>query len=570
MSKKLTGSQMLIESLALEGVKVIFGYPGGAVLHIYDEIYKQTHFRHILTRHEQAAIHAADGYARASGEVGVAIITSGPGFTNAITGIATAYMDSIPLVVISGQVPITQIGTDAFQEIDAVGISRPCTKHNYLVKDIKELPRILKEAFYIARTGRPGPVLIDLPKDISGTLGEFVYPDSITLRTYKPTTKGNARQIAKLTQALHTAKKPLFYLGGGAVLSDASELLRTLVAQTQIPAVETLMARGVLGYDNPFLLGMVGMHGTYAANIAMSECDLLIGIGVRFDDRVTGRLSVFAKNAKIAHIDIDPSSIGKIVDVDFPIVGDVKNVLEELIATLQSYDTTKIESWKEKLALCAQENPLLYEDSDEVIKPQWIIQKLGEILGERALIATDVGQHQMWAAQFYPFSFPRQFLTSGGLGTMGFGLPAAMGAYCAMREGGLTPRYVLNISGDGSILMNIQELMTCVESKIPVINIILNNNYLGMVRQWQTFFYDNRFSHTDLSLQPDFIKLIESFGGYGVLVKDKADFAKALQDCIDSQKVCFLEVIIDRYEDVLPMVPVGGALNEMILFKKAK
>ncbi|WP_394954162.1 acetolactate synthase large subunit [uncultured Helicobacter sp.] len=570
MSKKLTGSQMLIEALALEGVKVIFGYPGGAVLHVYDEIYKQTYFRHILTRHEQAAIHAADGYARASGEVGVAIITSGPGFTNAITGIATAYMDSIPLVVISGQVPITQIGTDAFQEIDAVGISRPCTKHNYLVKDIKELPRILKEAFYIARTGRPGPVLIDLPKDISGTLGEFVYPDSITLRTYKPTTKGNARQITKLVQAIHNAKKPLFYLGGGAVLSDASSLVRTLVAKTQIPSVETLMARGILGYDNPFLLGMVGMHGTYAANIAMSECDLLIGIGVRFDDRVTGRLSAFAKNAKIAHIDIDPSSIGKIVDVDFPIVGDVKNVLEELIATLQSYDTTKIESWKEKLALCAQENPLLYEDSDGVIKPQWAIQKLGEILGDKAIIATDVGQHQMWVAQFYPFSFPRQFLTSGGLGTMGYGLPAAMGAYCAMRERGLTPRYILNISGDGSILMNIQELMTCVESKIPVINIILNNNYLGMVRQWQTFFYDNRFSHTDLSLQPDFIKLIESFGGYGVLVKDKADFAKALQDCIDSQKVCFLEVMIDRYEDVLPMVPVGGALNEMILFKKAK
>ena len=354
------------------------------------------------------------------------------------------------------------------------------------------------------------------------------------------------------------------------MLSDASSLVRTLVAKTQIPSVETLMARGILGYDNPFLLGMVGMHGTYAANIAMSECDLLIGIGVRFDDRVTGRLSAFAKNAKIAHIDIDPSSIGKIVDVDFPIVGDVKNVLEELIATLQSYDTTKIESWKEKLALCAQENPLLYEDSDEVIKPQWAIQKLGEILGDKAIIATDVGQHQMWVAQFYPFSFPRQFLTSGGLGTMGYGLPAAMGAYCAMRERGLTPRYILNISGDGSILMNIQELMTCVESKIPVINIILNNNYLGMVRQWQTFFYDNRFSHTDLSLQPDFIKLIESFGGYGVLVKDKADFAKALQDCIDSQKVCFLEVIIDRYEDVLPMVPVGGALNEMILFKKAK
>ena len=570
MSKKLTGSQMLIEALAIEGVKVIFGYPGGAVLHIYDEIYKQTYFRHILTRHEQAAVHAADGYARASGDVGVAIITSGPGFTNAITGIATAYMDSIPLVVISGQVPITQIGTDAFQEIDAVGISRPCTKHNYLVKDIKELPRILKEAFYIARTGRPGPVLIDIPKDISGTLGEFEYPETISLRTYKPTTKGNSRQITKLIQAIHNAKRPLFYIGGGTILSNASSLVRTLVNKTQIPAVETLMARGSLGDDNPFLLGMVGMHGTYAANIAMSECDLLIGIGVRFDDRVTGKLSAFAKHAKIAHIDIDPSSIGKLVDVDFPIVGDVKNVLEECIATLDLYNTTKIEAWKEKLSLCARENPLIYEDSDEVIKPQWIIQQLGELLGEKAILTTDVGQHQMWAAQFYPFSFPRQFLTSGGLGTMGYGLPAAMGAYCAMLEKNLSPKYIINISGDGSILMNIQELMTCVEVDIPVINIILNNNYLGMVRQWQTFFYDNRFSHTDLSLQPDFVKLIESFGGYGVVVKDKKDFPKALQQCIDSQKVCFLEVLIDRFEDVLPMVPAGGALNEMILFKKAK
>lgn len=569
--KKLTGSQMLIEALALENVKVVFGYPGGAVLHIYDEIYKQKYFRHILVRHEQAALHAADGYARASGEVGVAIITSGPGFTNAITGIATAYMDSIPLVVISGQVPISQIGTDAFQEIDAVGISRPCTKHNYLVKDIKELPRILKEAFYIARSGRPGPVLIDLPKDISGIAGDFDYPDSINLRTYKPTMKGNAKQIDKLTQAIMSAKKPLFYIGGGAVLSGASDEVRALVEQTQIPSVETLMARGVLGSENPLLLGMVGMHGNFAANIAMSECDLLICLGARFDDRVTGKLSVFCKNAKIAHVDIDPSSIGKIVEIDYPIVGDLKSVAKELRQKLEGYDSTKINAWNERLNLCAQENPLCYEDSNEVIKPQWVIETLGKEFGARAIITTDVGQHQMWAAQFYPFSFARQFLTSGGLGTMGYGLPASLGALCALQEkvGAKTPaQCVINITGDGSILMNIQELMTCVESQLPVINIILNNNYLGMVRQWQTFFYDNRFSHTDLSLQPDFIKLIESFGGVGRRVERKEEFLDALKECVDSQKVCFIEVLVDRYEDVLPMVPNGAALHEMIVHKK--
>ncbi|WP_066389413.1 acetolactate synthase large subunit [Helicobacter himalayensis] len=569
--KKLTGSQMLIEALALENVKVVFGYPGGAVLHIYDEIYKQKYFRHILVRHEQAALHAADGYARASGEVGVAIITSGPGFTNAITGIATAYMDSIPLVVISGQVPISQIGTDAFQEIDAVGISRPCTKHNYLVKDIKELPRILKEAFYIARSGRPGPVLIDLPKDISGISGDFDYPDSINLRTYKPTMKGNAKQIDKLTQAIMSAKKPLFYIGGGAVLSGASDEVRALVEQTQIPSVETLMARGVLGNENPLLLGMVGMHGNFVANIAMSECDLLICLGARFDDRVTGKLSVFCKNAKIAHVDIDPSSIGKIVEIDYPIVGDLKSVAKELRQKLEGYDGVKINAWNEHLNLCAQENPLCYEDSDKVIKPQWVIETLGKEFGKRAIIATDVGQHQMWAAQFYPFSFARQFLTSGGLGTMGYGLPASLGALCALQEkvGAKTPaQCVINITGDGSILMNIQELMTCVESKLPVINIILNNNYLGMVRQWQTFFYDNRFAHTDLSSQPDFIKLIESFGGMGRRVEKKEEFLDVLKECVDSQKVCFIEVLVDRYEDVLPMVPNGAALHEMIVYKK--
>lgn len=566
---------MLIQALALENVKVVFGYPGGAVLHIYDEIYKQKYFRHILVRHEQAALHAADGYARASGEVGVAIITSGPGFTNALTGIATAYMDSIPLVVISGQVPTTQIGTDAFQEIDAVGISRPCTKHNYLVKNIKELPRILKEAFYIARSGRPGPVLIDLPKDISGTLGEFHYPESITLRTYKPTTKGNPKQIAKLKNAITNAKKPLFYIGGGAILGNASSVVRELVNRTKIPSVETLMARGCLEYNNSMLLGMVGMHGSYTANIAMSECDLLICLGARFDDRVTGRLSAFAKNASIAHIDIDPSSIGKIVEIDYPIVGDIKNVAQELLEQLQDYDSQKINAWNERLNLLQRENPLIYEDKDDVIKPQWIIETLGKELGQDAFIATDVGQHQMWAAQFYPFSFERQFITSGGLGTMGYGLPASFGVITALQELDWSkkphkPKFVVNITGDGSILMNIQELITCIEFDLPVINIILNNNYLGMVRQWQTFFYDNRFSHTDLSLQPDFVKLIESFGGYGIQVKDKKKFPQALKKCIDSKKVCFLEVLIDRYEDVLPMVPNGAALNEMIVFKRSK
>ncbi|WP_300859984.1 acetolactate synthase large subunit [uncultured Helicobacter sp.] len=562
---QLTGAQMVIEALHLEGVKVIFGYPGGAVLHIYDEIYKQQYFNHILARHEQGAVHAADGYARSSGEVGVAIITSGPGFTNAITGIATAYTDSIPLVVISGQVPITQIGTDAFQEIDAVGISRPCTKHNFLVRNITELPRILKEAFYIAKSGRQGPVLVDIPKDITGTLGEFTYPNSITLQSYKPTIKGNPRQIKKLCEALICAKKPLLYIGGGAILSNAGEDVRELAHRTGIPCVETLLARGVLAHNDENLLGMLGMHGSYAANMAVSECDLLVCLGARFDDRVTGRLSDFAKGAKIAHIDIDPSSIGKIVSVDFPIVGDLKHILADMMIELSTYNSEHIAEWKAYLYTLAKQNPLTYTDSTDSIKPQWVVQKIGEMLGDKAIITTDVGQHQMWAAQFYPFSFPRQFLTSGGLGTMGYGLPAALGAKLARED-----KHIINITGDGSILMNIQELMTCVEYNIPLVSVILNNNYLGMVRQWQSFFYDNRFSHVDLSMQPDFIKLIESFGGVGFRVECKETFENALKQALAAKKVAFIEVIVDRHEDVLPMVPTGGALHEMILHKKQK
>ncbi len=558
---QLNGSEMIIHALKNEGVKVVFGYPGGAALNIYDEIYKQNFFEHILTRHEQAAIHAADGYARASGEVGVAIVTSGPGFTNAVTGIATAYMDSIPLVIISGQVPTTLIGTDAFQEIDAVGISRPCTKHNFLVKSIEELPRILKEAFYIARSGRPGPVHIDLPKDISATIGEFNYPNEIKLQTYKPTYKGNPRQIKKVAQAILESKKPLLYIGGGCVASKSSNLIREFCEITHIPVVETLMARGIMPYNHPDLLGMVGMHGSYVANMAMSETDLIIALGARFDDRVTGKLSEFAKYAQIVHIDIDPSSISKIVDVTYPIVGDVSSVLEELLGLIKNdFEVKNILPWKETLERYNKLHPLSYEDSQEVLKPQWIIKKVGEILGNEALISTDVGQHQMWAAQFYPFNFPRQFITSGGLGTMGFGLPAAMGAKKAFPK-----KVSINITGDGSILMNIQELMTCSVYNIPVINIILNNNYLGMVRQWQTFFYENRYSNTNLEIQPDFIKLAESFGGVGFMVNTKDEFVESLNKAINSNKSALLDVRIDRYENVLPMVPTGGALFNMML-----
>lgn len=560
ITNKMIGAKMIMEAFKEEGVEIVFGYPGGAVLFIYDEIYKQNYFKHVLTRHEQGALHAADGYARASGKVGVAIITSGPGFTNAVTGIATAYTDSIPLVVISGQVPITQIGTDAFQEIDAVGISRPCTKHNYLVKNIKELPRILKEAFYIAKSGRPGPVLIDLPKDISNTIGEFSYPKTIELQTYKPTIKGNSRQILKLKDAICQAKKPLFYIGGGAVIANASNEIRRLIKITNIPAVETLMARGVCGDSNDLFLGMAGMHGSYASNMAISECDLLISLGARFDDRITGKLSEFAKHAKIAHVDVDPSSIGKIVNASYPIVGDLKNVCEELLNTLSDYDNTKTKKWLGTLESYKAKHSFHYKDLNDVLKPQWVIETISQMTNGDAIISTDVGQHQMWTAQFYKFSNPREFITSGGLGTMGFGLPAAIGAKIAQEK-----KYSINISGDGSIMMNIQELMTCIEQNIPVINVVLNNNYLGMVRQWQTFFYDERYSSVDLTYQPDFVKLIESFGGVGFIVHTKEEFKAAFQEAMKLNKVSLLDVKIDRMESVFPMVPSGEALYNMIL-----
>ena len=565
MIKGISGSRMVMEALREEGVDTVFGYPGGAALNIYDETYKQSYFRHVLTRHEQAAVHGADGYARASGKVGVAFVTSGPGFTNAVTGLATAYSDSIPLILISGQVPTSLIGTDAFQEIDAVGISRPCVKHNYLVRSIEELPRILKEAFYIARSGRPGPVHVDIPKDITAAIGDFDYPAQIKMPTYKPTYKGNAKQIKKALEVIAEAKRPLLYLGGGVLAANASELVRKFSAKTGIPAVETLMGLGVLAHEDKNLLSMVGMHGSYAANMAMSETDLIIALGVRFDDRVTGKLSEFAKHAKIIHVDIDPSSISKIVNAHFPIVGDLNFVLEEMLEKVTVNEQNLI-SWREILARYDALNPLDYKDSDEVLKPQWVVRETAKILkqsGKDALIATDVGQHQMWVAQFYPFDRPRQLITSGGQGTMGYGLPAAVGAKIAKPED-----IVVNFTGDGSILMNIQELMTATEIDKPVINIILNNNFLGMVRQWQTFFYGERYSSTDLSLQPDFVKIAEGFGAVGFVCRTKDEFHSALKEAIACGKSAMLDVRVDRFEDVLPMVPAGAAIYNMILKSK--
>ena len=562
--KELNGSQMIMEALHEEGVEVVFGYPGGAALNIYDETYKQKYFKHILVRHEQAATHAADGYARVSGKVGVALVTSGPGFTNALTGLATAYSDSIPIVLISGQVPTFMIGTDAFQEIDAVGMSRPCVKHNFLVKSIEELPRIIKEAFYIARSGRPGPVHIDIPKDITSKTGVFNYPEEISIPTYKPTLKGNAKQIKKAAEAVSACKRPLLYIGGGAVASNASDLIRKFARKTGIPAVETLMALGVMDANDELNLGMCGMHGSYASNMALSECDLLIALGARFCDRVTGRTSEFAKNAKIIHVDIDPSSISKIINAHFPIVGDLANVLEELIPKVEA-KPERFSEWREILANYGKLNPTFYDDSDEVLKPQWVVEQTAKIAGKDAVISTDVGQHQMWVAQFYPFNRPRQLITSGGLGTMGYGLPAALGAKAANPK-----NLVVNFTGDGSILMNIQELMTTFESSLPVVNIVLNNRFLGMVRQWQTFFYGERYSSTDLSLEPDFVKIAQGFGGVGYVCATKEEFNAALKDAIKSGKTAIIDVRVDRFEDVLPMVPAGAAIYNMMLKGKQK
>lgn len=564
IEKQLTGSQIVIEALHRENTEVVFGYPGGAIMNVYDEIYKQDHFQHILTKHEQAAVHAADSYARSTGKVGVAIVTSGPGFTNAVTGIATAYTDSIPMVVISGQVPTQVIGTDAFQEIDAVGISRSCTKHNFLVNDVKDLTRVMKLAFYLARSGRPGPVHIDLPKDVSANLADFNYEQEFDLPTYKPTTKGNVRQIKAALQHISVAKRPLLYVGGGAVLSNCYEEIREFAHQTKIPVVETLMARGVMRSDDEYLFGMLGMHGEYAANMAMSQTDMIICLGARFDDRVTGRLDVFAKKAHVVHVDIDPASIAKIVKPNYPIVGDLGIVMKQILEHTKDFDFNDYSDWHNTLKKYRKKHPLRFEENenDDRVKPQWVIKRTGELLGDKALVSTDVGQHQMWTAQFYPFNYPRQFMTSGGLGTMGVGLPYAMGVKRAHPD-----KISVNFTGDGSIMMNIQEIITCTQYNLPHINIILNNNYLGMVRQWQTRFYEDRLAETVLDTQADFKMLCESMGGVGYRVTTKDEFDKALEDAVASNKTAMIEVIVDRREEVLPMVPNGHALNEMLLLE---
>ena len=559
----MTGAQIVTEAIAKENVEVVFGYPRGAIMNVYDEIYKQNNFQHILTKHEQAAVHAADAYARSTGEVGVAIVTSGPGFTNAVTGLATAYTDSIPMVVISGQVPTAVIGTDAFQEIDAVGISRPCTKHNFLVNDVKDLTRVLKIAFHIAKSGRPGPVHIDIPKDVTANLAEFDYTQEFDLPTYKPTTKGNVRQIKNALEHIAKSQRPLLYIGGGAVASNCYEDIRKFAHMANIPVVETLMARGIMRSDDELLFGMLGMHGEYAANMAMSETDMIICLGARFDDRVTGRLDVFAKKAHVVHVDIDPASIGKIVKPNYPIVGDLGIVMGQLLKYAKEFTFNDYTSWIDNLKAYQEEHPLEYFEDTNSLKPQWVIARTGELLGDSALISTDVGQHQMWTAQFYPFNYPRQFMTSGGLGTMGVGLPYAMGVKRANPD-----KISVNFTGDGSIMMNIQEIITCTQYNLPHINIILNNNYLGMVRQWQTRFYEDRLSETILETQANFQMLCESMGGVGYKVHTKEEFDQALKDAVASNKTAIIEVIVERREEVLPMVPNGHALDEMLLLKK--
>ncbi len=550
----MTGSQILIESLKKQGVEVIFGYPGGQVLPLFDKLYDAP-FKFILTRHEQAAAHAADGYSRATGKVGVCIATSGPGATNLITGIANAYMDSIPMIAITGQVKSWLIGNDAFQEADVTGITRPITKHNYLVKDIKDLSRIVAEAFYIASSGRPGPVLIDIPTDIQQAEHEFIWPDTIEMRSYKPTLFGHPGQIKKAVKAIVSAKKPIIYAGGGVITAGGHNELREFAEKINSPVTLTLMGLGAFPGDHPLFLGMLGMHGTAYANYATMNADLIIAVGARFDDRVTGKLATFAKNAKIIHIDVDPSSISKNVAVDIPIVGDAKNVLGQILEEIKKTPDTAewiktVEAWRKK-------HPLTYQYKGK-INPQYVIEQIAEVTQGDAIIATEVGQHQMWAAQWYKVLHPRSFISSGGLGTMGFGFPAAMGA-----KMGCPDKTVFDIAGDGSIQMNIQELATCVCNKIPVKVAILNNGYLGMVRQWQELFYKHRYSHTCM-FNPDFVKVAEAYGGVGIRVTKKEDVKPAIEKAIATDNVVFLDFHVEPEENVFPMVPAGESIDKMI------
>lgn len=561
---ELTGAQILLESLKKEGVDVLFGYPGGAVIDIYDELPRHPELKHVLVRHEQGAVHAADGYARASGKVGCCLVTSGPGATNTVTGIATAYCDSIPLVVFTGQVPTQLIGNDAFQEVDIVGITRPCTKHNFLVKDVRNLAKTIRQAFYLARSGRPGPVLVDLPKDIMQARTEFVWPEDIFMRSYNPTYKPNLNQLRRTAEELAKARKPIILAGGGVIMANASEVLCELAHELNIPVATTLMGLGAFPANGDLWLGMVGMHGTYAANMSINHADLLVCVGARFDDRVTGRLQDFASHARIVHIDIDPTSIRKNVEVDVPVVGDCRQALEGILeicrAKMADTDWSGMHAdWLETVHEWKANHPLAYNKNGH-IKPQQVIETMYSITKGDAIIATEVGQNQMWAAQFYTFTKPRTLLTSGGLGTMGYGLPAAIGAQFAFPD-----KLVINVAGDGSIQMNIQELATVVQNKIPVKVVILNNGHLGMVRQWQELFYNRNYSHTNMEAQPDFVKLAEAYGAEGYRISKPEELEDVLRKALTSPNPAFIDVMVEREENVYPMVPAGAALDEMLL-----
>ena len=563
---EMIGAEMLVRALHAEGVEYVWGYPGGSVLYIYDEIFKQDKFEHILVRHEQAAVHAADGYARATGKVGVALVTSGPGVTNAVTGIATAYTDSIPLVIISGNVPTHAIGEDAFQEADTVGITRPVVKHNFLVKDVRDLPLVLKKAFHIAQTGRPGPVLIDIPKDVSAAKAPFNYPETLEMRSYNPVVKGHSGQIRKAVSLLQEAERPYIYTGGGVILADAAPQLKEFADLLGYPVTNTLMGLGGFPGTSPQFLGMLGMHGTYEANMAMQHCDVLIAIGARFDDRVIGNTEHFASHPrKIIHIDIDPSVISKRVKVDVPIVGNLKEVLQEMTAQLKAggprKNEAKVAAWWAQINEWRKKDCLKYDEQSQIVKPQYVVEKLWELTGGDAFICSDVGQHQMWAAQFYKFDKPRRWINSGGLGTMGVGLPYAMGIKKAFPE-----QDVFTITGEGSIQMCIQELSTCKQYNTPVKIVSLNNRYLGMVRQWQELTYNKRYSSSYMDSLPDFVKLAEAFGHVGMRIEKKSDVEGALKEAIRlKDRTVFMDFQTDPEENVWPMVQAGKGITEMLL-----
>ncbi len=562
---ELTGADIVIECLKAEGVEYVFGYPGGAVLHIYDAFYKQDAVKHILVRHEQGATHAADGYARSTGKPGVVLVTSGPGATNAVTGIATAYMDSIPMIVITGQVPKHLIGNDAFQEVDSVGITRPIVKHNFLVKDVKDLATTFKKAFYVATTGRPGPVVIDIPKDVTAEKAEFHYPAEISMRSYNPTVKGHKGQIRRAVDLILSAEKPMIYTGGGVILGDGSEQLVKFAKMLGYPVTNTLMGLGAYPASDRQFVGMLGMHGTYEANMGMHNCDVLIAIGARFDDRVTGNLEKFCPDAQIIHIDVDPASISKNVRVDVPIVGEVKPVLEKLIAEIEKSgkqpNAGALDNWWRQIEEWRAQDCLKYDRDSELIKPQMVVEAMHKITGGDAFITSDVGQHQMFAAQYYGFNKPRRWINSGGLGTMGFGLPAAMGVQLAHPD-----ETVMCITGEASIQMCIQELATCLQYGLPIKIVNLNNRYMGMVRQWQEFFYEKRYAMSYMESLPDFVKLAESYGHVGMKIDKPADIEGALNEALAMKdKLVFLDFITDQEENVYPMIPAGAGLNEMIL-----